>query len=103
MSLIIFKTKFSDEKVWFSSERRGEVWGHFLAGIPCMYQPFIVKRNRQITTDSTTLSRSADINPASNGFRHQKQSQNQPADQSIETHGIQGCLFQYENDIGHRI
>lgn len=93
MSLIIFKTKFSDEKVWFSSERRGEVWGHFLAGIPCMYQPFIVKRNRQITTDSTTLSRSADINPASNGFRHQRQNQNQLAGQSTKIREILVRLF----------
>ncbi|MDF7466655.1 hypothetical protein [Proteus mirabilis] len=45
MSLIIVKTKFSDEKVWFSSERRGYALGCFLAGTPCMYQPFIIKMN----------------------------------------------------------
>jgi len=40
MSLIILKTKFSDEKVWVSSERRGLARGRFLAGMSCIYQPF---------------------------------------------------------------
>ena len=64
MSLIIVKTKFSDEKVWFSSERRGYALGCFLAEIPCMYQPFIVKMNPahwQIITALTINSRSSDI------------------------------------------
>ena len=49
------------------------------------------------------LSRSADINPASDGFRHRRQSQNQPVYQSIEIHEIQECLFQRDNYICRKI